>query len=192
MDEHLERNFLEVELHEKIVVRERRRKAVLIGIAMILFFFVCGIPVFNERLPKWKSLKAARALAVEAEKMKTEAIRLKKALELKVLADGHLEIQSVVDCESKTPQSIGSQESTITKNWHEESENLTVMDQQTAKKMKIGFVVENICFDPVSGLELPKNKKVMIVLPVKDLAESRMDRASYIELESSSAKISIN
>lgn len=37
MDEHLERQYLEVELYEKIVVRERRRKGLLISAALLLF-----------------------------------------------------------------------------------------------------------------------------------------------------------
>jgi len=190
MDEHLERNYLEVELHEKIVVRERRRRAVLVGISLVLFLVLCGVPVFNERLPKWESLKAARILAVEIEKLKTESLRLKKPLRMSVSASGQVEVVQVHSCDGNAEST--PEEKVYSRNWHESADTLSLMGESEAKALKLKFVVNDLCFDPVSGLHSSKSKKVFVILPVKDLAESRLDRASYVEVESQTAKISIN
>lgn len=192
MDEHLERNYLEVELHEKVVVRERRRKGILIGIALVLFLFLCGVPVFNERLPKWESLQAARTLAIELEKLKTESLRLKKPLRMSVSAAGQLEVVQVQGCEASADGTQVAEEKVYSRNWHQSTDALSLMGESEAKSMKMKYVVNELCFDPVSGLHSPKTKKVFVILPVKDLAESRLDRASYVEVESQTAKISIN
>ena len=66
------------------------------------------------------------------------------------------------------------------------------MNAVEAQKANLKLAVQQICFDPVDGLNFPKNKKVIVVVPVKDLAESRLDRASYVEIETASARIAIN
>lgn len=195
MDERLDdRNFLEGELHEKIVVRERRRKRILVSLALVLFLFLSGIPVYQERLLKWQSLEAARRIAVEIEKLKTESIQLKKPLKMSLLANGELQIEAVTDCEAASAAvSVPVQtEKLHVKNWRDVEEQLSILPVEEAKKMKLNLVVDHLCFDPVSGLAQSKMKKVFVVLPVKDLAESKLDRASYVEVESATARISIN
>ena len=192
MDEHLDRNFLEVELHEKIVVRERRKKALIIGISAVLFLFFCGIPVYNEQLPKWEGLEAARKLGVEIEKLKTESIRLKKPLFMKIQANGTLEVIKVSECSAKAEENDQSVEKIYSRNWHDSPDKLSILDPLEAKKRKLGLVIDAFCFDPVTGLAQSSSKKVIVILPVKDLAEIRMDRASYVEIVSSNANISIN
>jgi hypothetical protein len=187
MDERLDdRNFLEGELHEKIIIRERRRKRILVSLALVLFLFLSGIPVYQERLLKWQSLEAARRIAVEIEKLKTESIQLKKPLKLTLMADGELKVEVLSDCGSAQTEKL------YNKKWRDEGEQLSILSVDEAKKLKLNFVVDQLCFDPVNGLAQSKMKKVLVVLPVKDLAESRLDRASYVEVETANARISIN
>lgn len=192
MDEHLERQYLEVELYEKIMVRERRRKAILISMAFILFLFLCGIPVYNERFPKWESLKAAREIAVEIESLKTESLHLKKPLQLSVLENGQFKIEIVSHCKSSSSDEITAEQVPADKSWKDSSTEVALLGEADAKKLNLNSTVREICFDPVYGMNFPKMKKVFVLVPVKDLAESRLDRASYIEVETTSARISIN
>ena len=192
MDEHLERQYLEVELYEKIVVRERRRKAILISLASMIFLFLCAIPVYNERFPKWESLKAARNIAVEIQRIKTESLNLKKPLLLSVLENGMIKVERVSSCNIAPGQTPIAEEQLYEKNWINSNEAITLLSETDAKKLKFNLSVHQICFDPVTGVNSPKFKKVFVIVPVKDLAESRLDRASYVEVESSFARISIN
>lgn len=192
MDEHLDRKYLEVELYEKNLVRERRKKLILISLAFTVFLFLCGMPVFNERLPKWESLKAARKIAVEIEKLKTESLQLKKPLLLSVLDNGQVKVEEVGNCGVGSGESFAIKEKLHEVNWMDPADEIGLLNQVDAKKLNLNFAVQQICFDPVSGVSSPKVKKVFVVAPVKDLAESRLDRASYIEIDSTSARISIN
>ena len=193
MDERLDRNFLEGELHEKIIVRERRRRRILIGVTLTLFLVLSAVPVYQERLPKWESLDAARRLAVEIERLKTDSIRLKKPLKLTLFESGEVKVDVVNDCEAGAPagqETVG--ESLRTENWKNGNNTLSMLPVDQARKLNLNLVVDQLCFDPVNGLSQSKTKKVLVILPVKDLAESRLDRASYVEVETPTARISIN
>jgi len=194
MDERLDRNFLEGELHEKIIVRERRRRRILIGVTLTLFLVLSAVPVYQERLPKWEGLDAARRLAVEIERLKTDAIRLKKPLKLTLSESGEVRVDVVNDCEAGAPagpETAGA-EPLRTENWKSGNNTLSMLPVEQARKLNLNLVVDQLCFDPVNGLSQAKSKKVLVILPVKDLAESRLDRASYVEVETPTARISIN
>ena len=134
MDEHLDRQYLEVELYEKIVVRERRRKAVFITLTFTIFLFLCGIPVYNERFPKWESLKAARKIAVEIEKLKTESLQLKKPLLLSILETGQLRVEQVSHCSSASAEVPKSEGLLHEESWTDSNRNIALMSDVDAKK----------------------------------------------------------
>ncbi len=192
MGEPLERQYLEVELYEIIQKRERRRKLILILLSLSVFLFLCGIPVYKERFPKWQSLRAARKISIEIEMLKTEAIRLKKPLLLTLADNGGLKIEQVNHCQNSGSEPRKVEEVLQSRQWDNADGEVSLLDEAESKKLNLALAVQNICFDPVSGADSVKSKKVMIVVPVKDLAETRLDRASYVEIESSSARISIN
>jgi hypothetical protein len=192
MDEHLDRKYLEVELYEKVIVREKRRKWTLISIALALFLFLCGIPIYKERLPKWESLKAARQIAVEIEKLKTDSIQMKKPLQLHVLEGGRIEVRQVSNCETSNEELSNAENKHRDTTWSNANGEMAIIDAVEAKKLNLNFAIQKICFDPIDGMYTSKLKKVFVIIPVKDLAESRLDRASYVEVESASARISIN
>lgn len=192
MDEHLERQYLDVELYEKTTVRERRKKGILISSAFILFLFLCAIPVYREQLPKWQSLQAARMIGVEIEKIKTEALHLKKPLQISILSDGLLKVEVVSHCRA-SPADVNSVTQVLREyRWTDEEEGISLLNAEGAKELNLNMAVQQLCFDPVLGILSPKVKKVIVLAPVKDLAELRLDRASYVEVETSSARISIN
>ena len=192
MDEHLERQYLEVELYEKILVRERRRNGILITLTFLLFMFLSGIPVYKERFPKWQSLQAARKIAVAIEKLKTESIQLKKPLQLSLLENGQMKVEQLSSCSAAIGSTPVAEGLLYEKIWTHAQNDMALMNEVESKKFNMNFVVQRICFDPVEGLSAARMKRVIVVVPVNDLAESRLDRASYVEIESSSAKISIN
>lgn len=189
-DSPVEERFLDVELEEKVVIRERRKKILLIILSFILFFVLCSFPVYEERLPKWESLAAARLIAVEVEKMKTESIQSQKPVQLTVFQNGKLIVETVSKC-GDSLSSVGLKVIREVQ-WKPENRALSILIPEKAKEMKLSRVVEGFCFDPVLGLPQPEQKKVLIILPVKDLSVSRLDRASYLEVESTTAEISIN
>ena len=200
MAEHLEASRLThewrtFELYEKIRVRDRRRRMVIIVLTSIFFLSLCAVPVVEDRLPKWKSLRAAQRLSFEIEKMKTLSIYEKKPVKMTFLEGENYRLEILDHCVGGQPiQSEG-------KKWRNDDGALKILSADEAKALGVNLAVNELCFDPVYGLDQVKTKKVIIIAPVKDLSPPEagsdqvlhaLDRASYIILESESAKISIN
>lgn len=185
MDERLEEEWRTFELYEKIRVRERRKKLTISVIALILFFSLCAVPVVEERSPKWKSLRAAQRLSIEIEKLKTLAIHEKKPAKITFLEQGGMKVEVLDDCKKPSGTLVEQ------KQWKDEQGALKVLTTHEAKDLDVKLVVDEICFDPVYGLEEMK-RRVLVIVPVKDLTEHRLDRASYVIMDGDSAKISIN
>ncbi len=178
------RNF---ELYEKVRVRENRKRFILISLAILTFLGLCSVPVFEERMPKWRSLQAASQISVLLEKLKTLSIQEKKPVRLRFLDKGQYVVEVLTQCNSETALRIAKEGT-----WSDADGALKVLDGFEAKKLSLKLAFDQVCFDPVMGLDGVKSKRVLVIAPVKDLAEQRLDRASYVILEGESAKISIN
>jgi hypothetical protein len=187
MDHSLGPEWRNFELYEKIRLRERRKRIWTIATAVVLFFILCSVPVVRERGPKWQSLHAALELSLLLEHMKTRAIQEKRAATLRFPSQGAFRIDFVEDCAGKKSPVLEKEGS-----WSDSSGDLKVLDAGELQKYSISLGAGELCFDPVFGLEGVKSRLVLVVAPVKDLAEGSLERASYVELEGESAKISIN
>lgn len=179
------------ELYEKQRVRLRRRWFGLVSLVFVLFLVLCAVPVVQERAPKWGSLRAARQLAVQLEQLKTVAIQKKEPVRLSIRADGQLVLSTVEKCSDSNSKEILRDQT-----WAPLVRDLRVLSSEEAEKLDIRSAVQAFCFDPILGANEVFQKRVIVIVPVKDLTEdltgSRMDRASFVVIEGSSAKISIN
>ena len=126
-------------------------------------------------------------LSVEIEKLKTLAIHEKKPVRMIFLEGGKFRLEVLVGCQSDVSLKV-LREGT----WPDANGDLKVLSADEAKKLSLKLANDQICFDPVFGLDGVKTRKVLVVAPVKDLSDDRLDRASYVILEGESAKISIN
>lgn len=210
MDESLTQDWRSFELYEKVRIRERRKKALWISAAMLVFFGLCSIPVVKNRYPKWESLKQARVLAVQLEKAKTFSIQNKKAVRVVFSTPGEIEIRETAHCKvegADLPTAPGAaSDKTIEKlAWAvgtPESHPLVMVSEQLAKEFGLDFVFSEVCFDPVLGLVAPQGlsesvKQVLIIVPAKDLTaegekEKKLSRASFVELRGPSATLIVN
>jgi hypothetical protein len=187
MDRPIDEEWRNFELYEKVRVREHRKRFVLISLTILLFFSLCSVPVFEERLPKWRSLRAAQILSVEIEKLKTLSIHEKMPIRLRFLENGRYQMEVISQCSSEAVIRVARDGQ-----WPDADGTLRILNAEEAKKLSLKLANDQICFDPVFGLDGVKTRKVLVIVPVKDLSEDRLDRASYVILEGESAKISIN
>jgi hypothetical protein len=187
MDQPLEEEWRNFELYEKIRIRERRQRFWTIGFAIMLFFGLCSIPVIRERMPKWQSLQAANEVSLELEHMKTRAIQEKRAAVMSFTEAGGFRVEFVTDCSSKSSPALEKEG-----HWQNLDGSLKVLSTQELAQHFISLGTYEVCFDPVFGLSGVKTRLVLVIAPVKDLAEGNLERASYVELEGESAKISVN
>ncbi len=187
MDQPIEEEWRNYELHEKVRIRDQKKRFWTITLAVSLFLGLCAVPVVRERLPKWRGLDAARVISLSLEAMKTRSIREKKPLRMRFTAEGAYRIEVLNDCKDAAPLRVDADVS-----WPDRGGALAVLARGDLEKFAIGQGVETVCFDPVFGLSGSESRQVLVVVPVKDLSEGRLDRASYVVLEGESAKISIN
>jgi hypothetical protein len=176
------------ELYEQVRIRQNRNRFLIFGSALLLFLSLCAVPVVKERLPKWHSLRAAREISIELERMKTLSIQEKRPVRLKFQEDGRYRIEILERCSDGAV--LRELEPGV---WTSRAAELTILNRADAAKHSLGLATDEVCFDPVFGLEVNEaTRAVVVVAPVNDLTAGRLDRASYVILEGESAKISIN
>ena len=100
---------------------------------------------------------------------------------------GVFRIERVADCAGGRPERVESEGE-----WAHEEGRLKVLSVEELSRFSLIQGVAQVCFDPVYGLTDVKGRMVLVIAPVRDLSEERLDRASYVILEGESAKISIN
>lgn len=188
MGEPLNEEWKTFELYEKIRLRQRRKRFWISTLTFLLFLVLCAVPVVDEQMPKWKSLQLAQRLAVEIEKLKTLAIQRKQPIRMSFLDTGEMKIELVKQCQD--PADAGTV--LVQKKWISDPAELKVLHNAEAQAFDLKQAFDQVCFDPVFGLDAIKTRRVLVVAPVKDLTENRLDRASYVILDGESAKISIN
>ena len=188
MDESINEEWKTFELYEKIRVKTRRKRFWISALTFAVFLGLCAVPVVDEQMPKWKSLEVARHLAVEIEQLKTLSIQRKQIIRMTFLDTGEMKIEVVSKCRDP----IDSGTLLIQKKWISDASEMKVMHLMEAQMFDLRLAFDQVCFDPVFGLNDIKSRRVLIIIPVKDLTDSRLDRASYVILEGESAKISIN
>jgi hypothetical protein len=187
MDRPIEEEWRNFELYEKIRIRDQRRRFWTIVFAVFLFLVLCSVPVIEERLPKWRTLDAARKLSLELEHLKTRSIQEKKAMRMVFDDKGVFRVEQVGDCSSGHAERVEAQGE-----WAHHDGQLKVLSREELTRFSLIQGAAQVCFDPVYGLPEVKDRLVLVIAPVRDLAEERLDRASYVILEGESAKISIN
>jgi Tfp pilus assembly protein FimT len=187
MDQPLEEEWRHFELYEKIRIRDQRRRFWTLLSAGFLFLALCAVPVIQERLPKWRSLDAARQLSLELEHLKTRAIQEKKPMRMTFSDSGMFRVEQVSDCSAGGVERLEQEAA-----WSHHENELRVLTKEELARFSLAQGVSQVCFDPVYGLPDVKGRLVLVIAPVKDLADERLDRASYVILEGESAKISIN
>jgi hypothetical protein len=186
MAESLEDEWRNFELYEKVRIREHKKRFWTIALAITVFIGLCSVPVVEQRLPKWRGLRAARALSLVIEHLKTSAIREKKPLRIRFTDDGRYRIELVNGCKDPAPVRVVEEA-----DWSSGGP-LKVLSATDLSRLPVALAVDSVCFDPVLGLDGVRTRQVLVVVPVSDLSENRLDRASYVVLEGESAKISIN
>ena len=182
MDEELDLNHFELDLYEKKRLKKRKKRTWFIFFGGVLFLSLCAVPVYRERAPKWKSLSVARQLAMELERMKTKSIEVQVPLRMVVGDTGIVKIEKIGSCEANQEASRDG----IT------NEKEFLIDPKNETTMFPVRETKQICFDPVHGWVSPQKKLTLIFVPVKDLSEQRMDRASYLEIQDQTINIVIN
>ncbi|MBL7715011.1 MAG: hypothetical protein JNL01_06045 [Bdellovibrionales bacterium] len=180
------------ELWERIEARLKRRKRIIIGSAVVVFFMLSSIPVVQDRLPAWRSRMAARDLAREISRAQVLAGISFSAIRLRFTDRKRMtfEVTGHTDCrhtESGFPIRAG-----ILKSRSE----LQILSKDQQGNFGLAQLVDEFCFQSREGVSFAKATDPNVqalgfaVLPAADVDAMRSDRLSLLVLSGPSAEIS--
>ncbi len=187
-----DRTWTDFELWEQIELRLRRRKRLWIGFTVITFLFLCSIPVFIERGPKWASFITARRLAQEIEAIQREANQTQNAHRLRIQSGSEVVIERAESCDSTVFTQVRTKilaKPLFGRLWFGP---VVILKPDEAASFGLKSVIGQICYDPLKGSE-PFVKGLadsgFVLMTAKDLADKRVDRSASVILTGPLAEI---
>ncbi|MBI4925746.1 MAG: hypothetical protein HY843_07460 [Bdellovibrio sp.] len=181
------------ELWEDIEQRLKKRKKLFILFALVLFFILLSVPIFQDRFPKWQTYQITTNLAKSINKLKREVTTQHVPLRLKFYdySSYHklkFRVEKVITCAASQGEVL----------WQEElgSEralrDYALITNEGDNFLEVPNLVNSFCYDPFFGSAQTQNEESVgfAVIPVKDLPLKRRDRVSYLILTGTSAEIS--
>lgn len=182
------------ELWERIEHRIRRHKRLWILATILVFLVLSAIPTVLEQGARWTCLSATRRLAQEITRMKREAAIEHAPYRIHFLSAQDensviYQVERVEKCSSTTGTLIrtGSIVSAS------QTSLFRLMSPQTGAKLSIPGLLQDFCYDPLLGSSPFAQGEVtagFAVIPVKDLADHRIDRMSILLLNGPSGEAS--
>lgn len=185
-----EADWRQFELWERIETRLKRKKTWTVLVVILVFITILSVPIFQDRLPKWKALSAMRALAVKANRMKVDAASLGVPLQLR-LEDSEkgplFVIEKVDSCALGANAQVRSGGQVFSD--EEVGKAYRVLGPENATGLGLERVSRSLCYDPApSGMSDPSTRALGI-LTAKDLTESRLDRIAFLNFSGLFAEI---
>ncbi|MGZ3698094.1 MAG: hypothetical protein ACXWPM_04620 [Bdellovibrionota bacterium] len=178
------------ELWEKIELRLRRNRRFWIGGAVLLFLAFSAIPVFMDRIPKWKAMSLSRQFAQEVSALKRQASMERAAFRIRVLPGSALALMV-----EKGRSCADSQFAPVRQIRLESSGEFGVLTPNQGAALGIPGLVSSFCYDSLSGSDAVLHGEALVgfgLIPVNDLTARRMDRISILLLKGPSAEISFD
>lgn len=137
------------ELWEKIELKARRRVRWIIAFTCVLFLAISAVPVVQQALPKWQTLRELRKVAQAFSALKTKSIQTKQPLRwvfLNINADQNIaEVREnkVSNCTELNQTEKDTSILQIRGVW---------VDQAMVNRFGFTGIAQSLCFDPIQGL----------------------------------------
>jgi len=187
------------ELWEKVEQREKRYRRLWVLGTLIVFLLLSSVPVILDRFPKWTTLKGARVLATELNRIKKDASVFHKSYRLRFPKAGILEysVEELEYCGVKEGKKIRT--GNLLSDPNQKDYRLLTLDK--GERLGVASVVREFCYDSLQGnLQLGarndsgSHEKLsgFALISVKDLTQSRMDRVSVVFFKGQAAEISFD
>lgn len=184
------------ELWEKINLRLKKQRRLVVISAIILFFLLSSISVIIDRAPYWKTVSLAAEFSKELIALKRQAVLEHKAIRIRFLPEsqeGEYVIERLVHCQSESAEIVRSGFLQL----QYLGSMVKKLSQKDAEHLQIGRVSDQFCYAPLDGAfygQLESNKAVFAFVFVKDLTleKPRSDRITVLTVENLTADISFN
>ena len=182
------------ELWEKIELRLKRKRKRWIIFTVILFMILSAVPIVLDQTEKWKTRHYIRKFSEEINSVKKQAILAQKSYRISLLQDGSLgyKVEELSQCDGPVLSMI--RQDHLIQNPEQLEKYLWIFPAQ-GERLHLHQIQTEFCYDAFRGSFLSLNGTELNgfgVIPVKDLSEDRVDRASFLILSGLSAEISFD
>ena len=181
------------ELWEKVELRFKRKRRIWILSTLIVFLALSAVPIVMDRWPKWTTRSLSRQLAQEINRIKKDAIIDQSAYRIRFLTEGNLGfvVEKLENCKSTKIEPVRS--GIFEKKMG--SESYTWVSLHMGEELGVPGLVGDFCYDAYLGSSSVLTGDSVVgfgIIPVKDLAEKKIDRLSVLLLSGSSGEISFD
>jgi len=179
------------ELWERVELRLKRQKRLWIFATFVLFIILSAIPIMIDRWPKWETRALSIRLAQEINWIKLQASVSRSAYRLGLNENLSYTIERVADCSVSQGELIKS--ASIDRKFI--LEDYAWFTPAQSAEQNIPGIISSFCYDHLLGSFVATQGQTVVgfgIVPVKDLAEKRVDRLSLILLTGASAEISFD
>lgn len=180
------------ELWEKVVARQKKRRKNLIFFAVFIFLALSSIPILGEQWPKWKTRSLSRKLAHKMSELKQRAVVSHKAYQIEFSSLSlDFRVFEKVSCFSKK----GKEVERGRLGGKEDFKQFIVIGTYLGQELKIPGLSNTFCYDPLAGSRYVQNDDLIQgfgIIPVKDLAQKRIDRVTILLLRGVSGEMSFD
>lgn len=181
------------EFWEEVETRFKRKKKLWIVIVLVLFFILSAYPVVQERIPKWRALRAARELARTMSLLRRQAIVEKAIFRLRFPdpTQPRYIIEKLRSCQDVSGPVV--QKGLLIDEIF--LSQLAIMNHEMGQQFGFNKLIEQYCFDPLRGnstFPLELEEAGFAFIPVKDLAKGRSDRIAVLLLQGYRSEITFN
>ncbi len=171
------------ELWEKVEAVRHRFRIWLVTVVVAIALILSAIPVLMDRGPRWRGSILARQIAEEVSHLKVRAALEQKSYRFSLMAGDNLgyRVEEVSTCSS-------SERVSDEVHWFGSpylSKEYTYLDGSAQIELGIPAITQTICVDYLEGIQLQEQALVAAfgIVPVKDLAEKRIDRVSLVTIQ---------
>jgi hypothetical protein len=181
------------ELWEKIEQRQRKRRRLLILFTFVLFLVLAAVPPLKDRLPKWKSLAAARKLGEIVSKLKKDASIEKMAYRIRVSDSDARHLAYSIEKANTCTDTQWTSVSAGTLLSEKDSPQFMTLTTAQGVQNDIPGLTQEFCYDAHQGSNSASDEESIQAVgfvPVQDLSENRKDRISLLAITGKSGVLS--
>jgi hypothetical protein len=180
------------ELWEKVELKLRRRKWLLVAATAFVFLGLSSIPIVMDHRPKWEAVRLSRRLADQLGALKRDAAISHRAFRIRFKDEGDTAfvVESAFSCDGGDLAWSTVRSGALEK---VETGGYAVLTPAQGRALGVPGLVDGLCYDPQSGSDIESRGDPLAgfgVISKADLSEHRIDRLGVVLVNGASAEIS--
>lgn len=178
------------ELWEKIEVRLKRRKLLIIAAAVAVFLMLSSIPIVMDQLPRWRAVTISRRLAQQINRLKREAGMDHQSYRITLNPDLTFVISRAARCVDASGWSEVRTGTLVPTG----PAGYQLLNAAQGEELGIPGLAQQLCYDHLSGTQLPADGGIVGFATgfENDIRDRRLDRISILLVKGISGEMNLD